>query len=144
MGVGLIVGAATVNRFGRDRSKKSIVLSGLGACAAGIALLGIFRAVSAAVATTFTMGFGISFVVVAAQTLMQQETPPELMGRVGSTFMSCVLTAQILGLLLSGVLTEFISVRNVFAICAAMLLLLALAGRLFMEPGRFRAKQGPG
>jgi DHA3 family macrolide efflux protein-like MFS transporter len=75
---------------------------------------------------------------------MQQETPPELMGRVGSTFMSCVLTAQILGLLLSGVLAGFTSVRNVFAICAAMLMLLAVAGRLFMEPERFRAAQGPG
>jgi DHA3 family macrolide efflux protein-like MFS transporter len=65
---------------------------------------------------------------------MQQETPPELMGRVGSTFMSCVLTAQILGLLFSGTLAQFTSVRNVFAICAAMLVLLALIGRLFMEP----------
>jgi MFS transporter, DHA3 family, macrolide efflux protein len=56
------------------------------------------------------------------------------MGRVGSTFMSCVLTAQILGLLLSGVLAQFVSVRDIFAICAAMLMLLALAGKLFMEP----------
>ncbi len=68
VGVGLIVGTMTVNRFGRERSKKSIVLAGLMACAAGVALLGIFRAIPAAVATTFTMGFGISFVVVAAQT----------------------------------------------------------------------------
>jgi MFS family permease len=56
------------------------------------------------------------------------------MGRVGSTFMSCVFTAQILGLLLSGILSHFTSVRNVFALCALMLAVLTLAGKLFMEP----------
>jgi MFS family permease len=65
---------------------------------------------------------------------MQQETPPELMGRVGSTFMSAVFTAQILGLLLSGELSRFLSIRTVFALCAALLVLLSIAGKLWMEP----------
>jgi DHA3 family macrolide efflux protein-like MFS transporter len=46
------------------------------------------------------IGCAVAGIIIPAQTLMQQETPPELMGRVGSTFMSCVFTAQILGLLL--------------------------------------------
>ena len=128
VGVGLIVGTATVNHFGRDRSKKSIVLSGLVTCAAGVALLGIFPAVSAAVATTFTMGFGISFVVVAAQTLMQQETPPSMLGRVSSSFMSVFSLAQVFGLLLSGHLAVWFGIRAVFLMCAAALTLIVTAG----------------
>lgn len=134
VGVGLIVGTATVNRFGRDRSKKSIVLSGLVACAVGVALLGIFRAVAAAVATTFTMGFGISFVVVAAQTLMQQETPPSMLGRVSSSFMSVLSLAQVLGLLLSGHLAVWFGIRAVFLLCAAALTLIATAGLVQHKP----------
>ena len=128
VGVGLIAGTAAVNRFGGERSKKSVVLVGLIVCAAGVALLGIFAAIPAAVATTLTMGFGISFVVVAAQTLMQQETPPAMLGRVSSSFMSVFSAAQVLGLLLSGHLAVWFGIRIVFLLCAAALALIALAG----------------
>ncbi len=66
--------------------------------------------------------------------MMQQETPPELMGRVGSTNMSLIFTAQIVGLLLSGLLANRIGVRHVFGLCAILLVLLIAAGKLFMEP----------
>jgi MFS family permease len=135
VGVGLIVGTMAVNRFGRERSKKSIVLAGLIACAAGVALLGIFRAIPAAVATTFTMGFGISFVVVAAQTLLQQETPPAMLGRVSSSYMSVFSLAQVLGLLLSGHLAVWFGIRTVFLLCAAALALIVTVGLTQHKPG---------
>jgi len=57
-----------------------------------------------------------------------------LMGRVGSTFMSIVFAAQIAGLVLSGILTQHIGVRQVFALCAVMLIILVAIGKLWMEP----------
>jgi MFS family permease len=128
VGVGLILGTQVVTKFGHARSKKSIVLLGLVACAIGVALLGIFKAVAAAIATTFAMGFGIAFVVVAAQTLMQLETPPAMMGRVSSSFMSVFSLAQVLGLLLSGKLAVLIGIRQVFLVCAAALTVIVLLG----------------
>ena len=74
------------------------------------------------------MGFGISFVVVAAQTLMQQETPPEMLGRVSSSFISVFSLAQVLGLVLSGHLAVWLGIRAVFLVCAAALLAIAAAG----------------
>ena len=56
------------------------------------------------------------------------------MGRVGSTFMSIIFTAQISGLVLSGILTHYIGVRRVFALCAAMLVVLMAVGKIWMEP----------
>jgi DHA3 family macrolide efflux protein-like MFS transporter len=53
---------------------------------------------------------------------------------VGSTFMSIVFAAQIAGLVLSGVLTQHIGVRQVFALCAVMLVVLMAVGKLWMEP----------
>ena len=140
VGVGLIAGTAVVSRLGRARSKKRVVLSGLITCAAGVALLGIFRAVPAAVATTLTMGFGISFVVVAAQTLMQQETPPAMLGRVSSSFMSVFSLAQVLGLLLSGHLAVWVGIRAVFLLCAAALALIATVGFIQHQPAEASAE----
>jgi MFS transporter, DHA3 family, macrolide efflux protein len=56
------------------------------------------------------------------------------MGRVGSTFMSIVFASQIAGLVLSGMLTQHIGVRQVFVLCAIMLVLLMAAGKFWMEP----------
>jgi MFS family permease len=61
------------------------------------------------------------------------------MGRVGSTFMSIVFGAQILGLILSGILTQHMGVRRVFALCAVLLLVLAAAGKVWMEPKKATA-----
>jgi MFS family permease len=128
VGVGLIIGTQAVNRFGKTLSKKSIVLVGLAVCSAGVALLGLFKVTAAALATTFTMGFGIAFVIVAAQTLMQQETPHEMLGRVSSSFMSVFSLAQVFGLLLSGQLALWLGIRGVFLICAVALAIIAIAG----------------
>ena len=128
VGVGLIVGTQVVTRFGRGLSKKSIVIAGLVACGIGVALLGIFSTIAAAIATTFAMGFGIAFVVVSSQTLMQQETPPQMLGRVSSSFMSVFSLAQVLGLLLSGRLAVWLGIRQVFLACAAALALIAALG----------------
>jgi MFS family permease len=83
---------------------------------------------------TLIIGFAVAGIVVPATTMMQQETPPELMGRVGSTMMSLIFTAQVAGLVLSGFLADRIGVRHVFAVCAILLAALMAAGKLFMEP----------
>jgi MFS family permease len=127
MGVGLIVGTQVVNRFAHI-SRKAIVLDGLAISAAGVALLAIFGVVYAAVGTTFLMGFGIAFVIVSSQTLMQQGTPPEMMGRVSSSFMSVFSLAQVFGMLLSGYLAVWLGIRQVFLACALALLAMAGAG----------------
>jgi MFS transporter, DHA3 family, macrolide efflux protein len=130
VGVGLIVGTQLITRIAGNRSKKEIVLWGLLAASVGVGLLGTFKVYAAAVACTFGIGFGFAFVIVSAQTLMQQETPREMLGRVSSSFMSVFSCAQVFGLLLSGKLALWLSVRQVFQLCAAVLLLLTLAGFL--------------
>ena len=134
IGLGMLVGVNVLNTWGRDIKNTTLVYSGLLGIATGLILLTALPYVWNTIFSDLLIGLAVAGIIIPAQTLMQQETPPELMGRVGSTFMSAIFTAQILGLLLSGALANLISVRNVFALCAAMLLLLTLAGKLFMEP----------
>lgn len=134
IGVGMLGGVNLLNTYGTKIRNTVLVYSGLLGIAAGMLVLCVLAQIWSTLLGDLIIGCAVAAIVIPAQTLMQRETPPQLMGRVGSTFMSCVLMAQILGLLLSGALTQFTSVRNVFAICAVMLMLLTLAGRLFMEP----------
>lgn len=133
VGVGMILGAQSVNKVARNASKTMVVLAGLLGLGLGAALLGLFRDIPMAGVSTFTMGFAIAFVLVPAQTLSQQETPHDMMGRVSSSFLSLISFSQALGLLLSGYLAQRLGIRRLFVASALFLALLAAAGYLFIR-----------
>ena len=142
VGVGMILAAQLVTRMIQNRPKTNAVLGGLAGLGLGAALLGVFRNIPLASVSTFTIGFAIAFVLVPEQTLMQQETPPDMMGRVSSTFLSLISIAQGLGLLLSGYLAEKLGVRQLFVACGAGAILIAAIGYLrFSQPRGNMAKE---
>ncbi len=130
VGVGLITGTQLVTRLAHNRPKKYVVLMGLLGLAVGVAFLGFFRSVPMAAASTFGMGFGIAFVLVPAQTLMQQETPHAMIGRVSSSFMSVIAFAQVAGLAISGFLAQYLGMINLFKLSTLALLIISAAGYL--------------
>jgi DHA3 family macrolide efflux protein-like MFS transporter len=130
MGAGTFAGAQFVRRAWHDRPMTAAVLTGLATVGAGATLLGAFQSIPVAAASVLAIGFGVACVQVPAQTLIQRETSPDMMGRVSSTFLSSMSMAQALGLLLSGVLAEKLGVRQLFLACGAMAVLIAAAGRL--------------
>ncbi|HET9366127.1 MAG TPA: MFS transporter, partial [Candidatus Angelobacter sp.] len=117
----------------KSRSKAHVVLAGLFSLGIGAALLGAFRNIPMAALSTFTMGFAIAFVWVPAQTMSQQETPHEMVGRVSSSFMSLIAVAQVLGLMLSGYLAQKLGIRPLFLACAGVLALLSAIGYLMLR-----------
>jgi DHA3 family macrolide efflux protein-like MFS transporter len=146
VGIGLIVGSQVLTRRAKARTTPSdastaqnlplrtnVVLGGLLALGVGAALLGGFHNIPMAALSTFTMGFAISFVLVPAQTMSQQETPPDMVGRVTSTFMSLISLAQVLGLLLSGYLAKILGIRPLFLASAVFLVLIAGAAYWMMR-----------
>ena len=108
IGVGLFLGMTVLNAAAKKVKNTTLVYFGLGGIAAGI--------------------------IIPSQTMIQQETPQAMLGRVGSTVMSLIFSAQIAGLLLSGVLANYTSIRRVFILCTIMMAVLMLAGKLWMEP----------
>jgi MFS family permease len=134
IGVGMFAGVTSLNALGKNIKNTTQVYAGLGGIAAGLCLLGGIPQVWAAIVADLIIGLAVAGIVVPATTMIQQETPPALMGRVGSTNMSVIFGAQILGLVLSGLLANYIGVRKVFAVCAVMLVVLIAIGKLFMEP----------
>jgi MFS family permease len=147
IGIGLLVGVNALNAFARHIANTTQVYLGLSGIALGTAVLAaaplfafvlpvgqLGMPVVSTVVGCFLIGFAAAGIIVPSQTLIQEETPAELMGRVGSTTMSAIFSAQIAGLVLSGVLADHISVRGVFALCTGMLAVLMVAGKVWMEP----------
>jgi DHA3 family macrolide efflux protein-like MFS transporter len=134
IGLGMLLGINGLNTFGKKLSNTLLVYCGLTGIAIGLVILTLLPHVWSTMVGNFLIGFSVAAIIVPSQTLFQQATPPELMGRVGSTFMSIIFAAQISGLILSGILTQHIGVRQVFAICAIMLVILIAIGKLWMEP----------
>ena len=135
IGTGWLAGMPVLRSASRRISSANMVLLGLAGVGAGAALLGLLPYVAVTIAATFVIGVAVSAVIVPAQTLLQEETPPALVGRVSSTSMSVVFLGQVLGLIFSGVLASAFNVRVVFMLCAALAIGLAIAGRVFLHVG---------
>lgn len=133
VGVGMIVGTQLVTRLAQSKPKAHVVLNGLLALGIGVAILGAFHNIPMASLSTFMMGLAIAFVWVPAQTMSQQETPHNMVGRVSSSFMSLISVAQVLGLVLSGYLAQKLGIRPLFLSCAGVLGLLSAIGYLMMR-----------
>ena len=134
IGVGMFVGVNGLNTLGKRLPNSLLVYAGLGGIAAGLCVLTALTHVWTTMLGTLLIGIAVAGIVVPSNTMIQQETPAELMGRVGSTVMSLVFTAQICGLVFSGLLADRIGVRHVFALCAVLLAVLIAVGRIWMEP----------
>jgi DHA3 family macrolide efflux protein-like MFS transporter len=132
VGLGMLIGTQVVRRLSRHASDTTLVMAGLAGIGGGVLLLGAIPHIAAALTSTFIIGFAFGAIMVPAQTLIQRETPQDMLGRVGSTNASVIFLGQILGLVVSGVLAEMVGVRMVFFLCAALSVALAAGGRGFL------------
>lgn len=134
IGIGLLVGINVLTAAAKKVKHTSLVYFGLGGMAVGTFVLAAIPQLVTTIPALILIGFAAGGIIVPSQTMIQEETPQTMLGRVGSTVMSFVFSAQIAGLLLSGVLANHTSVRGVFLVSGILLAVLMLAGKLWMEP----------
>jgi MFS family permease len=130
IGLGILLGMNGLQALGGRLGNRTMVYLGLGGIVGGLVVLAGLTYLPTAFFGAFMIGASVAAILIPAQTLIQQETPAAMMGRVGSTVMSTVFTAQVAGLLLSGVLARAAGVRMTFALSAGLLIILMLTGRL--------------
>jgi len=128
IGVGMIAGTLVMSRLAQRVSKTHLALWGLLTMGAFVLVLAAFKSVAAASISMFGVGVGVIFVFVSAQTLMQGQTPMELIGRVSSTVMSVLSIAQLVGLVFSGSLAQTLGITKLFYASAGMLVLMTVFG----------------
>jgi MFS transporter, DHA3 family, macrolide efflux protein len=128
IGVGMIIGTQSITRFGKHIPKQNLVVHGLVLMGAAVLLTATFGVISTTAAGMLLMGFGAAFIMISAQTLMQQETPKEMLGRVMSAWMSLNATSQVIAMFLAGPIAERAGIRNLYFGSAAMLLVIGGVG----------------
>ncbi|NYF79593.1 MFS transporter [Granulicella arctica] len=133
IGLGILLGFVIVQKLAKTYSNKTLVFGGLVCMAAGFLALGLVPLLAVTIVAALAIGFSVAMILLPGQTLVQQDTPEELMGRVSSTGMSIVFGSQVLGLFVSGMMTKFMGVQQVFLVSAIFLLGLVFMGKLALR-----------
>ena len=130
VGVGMITGTQLINRFGRQRSKRHMVVAGLLGIGVAILEVAAFSSVITTVIGMLAVGFCVAFIIVPAQTLLQEETPKAMLGRVSSSMMSVLSIAQVLAMLMAGPVAQRVGIRALYFGSGVLLLIIAGVGYL--------------
>jgi MFS family permease len=132
IGVGMIIGTQFIHRAARNRPPEQVVATGLIGVAIAIVALAAVTLKPVVIAAMLATGFFVAFVVIPAQTLLQQHTPPHLLGRVSGAMMTFMFGSQVVALYSAGALANGMGIRNVYYASAVLLVLIAIAGRVYL------------
>jgi DHA3 family macrolide efflux protein-like MFS transporter len=128
IGVGMIIGTQVLQRVSRSVSKQHLVTFGLAGMGLGVLITAVFWRILTTAAGMLALGFSAAFIMVTSQTLIQQETPQEMLGRVSSSLMSLMAVSQVLAMFFAGPVADKAGLRSLYFGSAAMLAVIASIG----------------
>jgi len=128
IGIGMIVGTQSITRFARHVPQQNLVVYGLAGMGAAMFFTAIFGRMSTTAAGMLGLGFFAAFIMITSQTLLQQETPQQMLGRVMSALMSLLSASQVVAMFVAGPVAEKAGIRNLYFASAAMLLVIGAVG----------------
>jgi len=130
IGVGNLIGGVVVGLIGARFARGKLVIFGYAAAGACVAVLGTTQQLPLAIGLMIGIGIANMAYVIPSQTMFQQRTPPELMGRVVGFRFALVFGAMTLAMGIGGVLGQVFGVGPVIAISGLVTLTAGLAGIL--------------
>ncbi|MBS1829098.1 MAG: MFS transporter [Acidobacteria bacterium] len=128
IGIGMIIGTQLLTRFARHIRQQDLVVYGLWGMGVAVLLVASFGTMGGTAAGMFGLGLCASAIFLTATTLIQHETPHELLGRVMSSMMSLVAGSQVLSMFVAGPVAEVVGIRNMYFGSAAMLVGFGIVG----------------
>jgi MFS family permease len=136
IGVGMIAGTQSLHRFARSIPQQFLVIYGLGGMGAAVFVTALFGRVVSTALGMLGLGFAAAFIMVPAQTLLQRDTPHELLGRVSSSLMSLLAISQVLAMFVAGPVAQYAGIRNLYFGSAVMLAAICAAGYAWLRKPR--------
>jgi len=133
IGIGNLVGGFTLGLIGSRLAKGKTVI--LGYVLWGLSMIAVGFAGNLPLAFGILLGAGVANMVfvIPSQTLFQERTPPELIGRVVSFRFALVFGSMTLAMGLGGLLAQVVGVVPVLAISGLVSVVAGLAGWLVPE-----------
>ncbi len=128
-GVGMALGAWLLGRFGQRFQRSTLAFWGSLVIAGVLAALALVKSLIPVLALCALLGLAAAIVGVPMQTVIQEETPPDLRGKVFGLQNNAVNIALSLPLLLVGLATDAVGLQAVILVIAGLCLLSAFSLR---------------
>jgi MFS transporter, DHA3 family, macrolide efflux protein len=128
IGIGMIIGTQLLTRFARHIPPQNLVVGGLGGMGIAILATAAFGRMGSTAAGMFGLGLCASAIFIIATTLIQHETPHELLGRVMSCLMSLVAGSQVIAMVVAGPVAEKTGIPRLYYGSGAMLIGISAVG----------------
>ncbi len=138
VGVTTILGSWLIGKYGQHYSKLRLVVLGIFTFGISILILAAFGRVWVTLVCCLLLGVGVASILVPSQTLMQEETPPEILGRVSSASMSLITVAQLVSFMAAGRIADWIGIVNLYYLVSLSLVLIGVWGFIYTK-----AKEAP-
>ncbi|HEY3524168.1 MAG TPA: MFS transporter, partial [Candidatus Limnocylindrales bacterium] len=135
IGVGNLVAGFVIGLFGARLAKGRMVVAGFIIDGLSLAGLGLVGGLPAALALMVGSGVGNMVYVIPSQTLFQQLTPPDMMGRVLGFRFAAVFGAMTVAMGVGGIVATIIGVQATFLVFGLAMALTGVAG-LFVRSVR--------
>jgi len=130
IGVGNLVGGFAIGLIGSRFRRGRTVIVGYAAAGACIALIGLTDQLGIALGLMTGLGVANMIFVIPSQTMFQERTPPELIGRVIGFRFALVSGSMTFAMGVGGVLGEIFGAAPVIALFGAVTMAAGLAGLL--------------
>lgn len=162
LGLGMILGALLIGKFGHYFAKRRLVSWGIVVAGILLALVGagpilnpvtrrihrprrFFRMPSHSLLLSvgaFFLGFAMVSVIVPTQTVLQEETPESTRGKIFSVLAACMSAFAIVPVLLLGSLSDLVGPVTIFILLGSVIVLLGvmalfprfLVGKRYLSP----------
>jgi MFS family permease len=128
MGVGLVGGGLVLGALASRLPKGSAIIAAFTGFGVTLILLALTHSLPMALVLAALMGVANVAFVVPSQTLFQQRTPGEMLGRVISIRLALVNVALALSMATSGALAQAFGLRPVLVACGVLTAVVGLAG----------------
>ncbi len=133
IGVGMISGTQILHRFAKKVPPQYLVIYGLSGMGVAVLMTAAFGLIATTALGMLALGFFAAFIMIPAQTLLQRETPPEILGRVSSSLMSLIATSQVLAMFVAGPVAQRAGIRSLYLGSGVMLAAIGAFGYLRMS-----------
>jgi len=130
VGVGNLIGGFLVGLIGARLAKGRMVSAGYTIFGVCVAALGLTRSLPFALGLMTATGIGNMIFVIPSQTMFQERTPQELMGRVVGFRVSLVFGSMTLAMAVGGLLGQLFGAAPVIGAFGILTLVAGLAGLL--------------
>ncbi|MBZ5581211.1 MAG: MFS transporter [Acidobacteriia bacterium] len=141
IGVGMIAGSQCLRPLAQRLSGQRLVVGGLGGMGLAVFVTALFGSVRGAAAGMLGLGFCAALVMIPANTVLQQETPPALLGRVSSSLMSLLAMSQVIAMFIAGPVAQKAGIRNLYFASAAVLVAIGCIGLIKLRTASAPAEE---